>query len=313
MMVKGASPERLFKILGDATRLRVIRALMEASLTVGELQSTLELPQSTISRHLGAMRSGDVVADRREGACVWYSLSDRLLLDEALMQVLEEAMANLDHAERDKKRLDSALNARREQTRAFFDSIAGTYTGIAKPGGGYEGLVSMMMLGLAPATVVDMGCGEGEIALPLARLGHRVLAVDSSPRMLQTFRKRLDQEGIEGVTLYEGDVEALPLEDDCGSLVLLSQILHHAPRPEAALAEAARVCAPGGRVVVLDLLRHDHEWTREKLGDLWFGFEPGTLRDWMASLGLEGIHQEIVQVENGLPLVAIGGRRPGTN
>ena len=310
MSVMADSPDRLFKLLGDETRLRVIRLLMGASLTVTELKSALELPQSTISRHLGAMRRGGVVSDRREGAFVWYSLADMLVRDQALMSVIEDSVEHLSHAHADRKRLESVLEARREATREFFDSIAGNYQSVAKPGGGSEGLISAMMLGMSRSTIVDVGCGEGQIAVQLAKLGHRVLAVDSSRAMLAAVRKRLKRDGIEGVELFEGDVESLPLDDGSGDMVLLSQILHHASRPERALAEAVRVCVSQGRVVVLDMLRHDQEWTREKMGDLWLGFDPVSLRGWMQDLGLEQIYQDIIEVENGLPLIAIGGTCP---
>jgi len=305
------APERLFKLLADETRLRIIRALLEAPLTVGEIGRTLALAQSTTSRHLAAMRAGALVTDRREGAFAWYSIADGLLRDEALATVVRGAASRARHAKADARRLEKVLEQRRAKSRDFFDSVAGSYHEIARPGGGAEGLVSAMVLALGPSTVVDIGCGEGEVALRLARLGHRVPAVDSSRAMIAALKKRLAREGDAGsrVEAHVGDTERLPLADGVADVVLMSQILHHAPRPEAALAEAARVAKPGGRVVVLDLAKHDQEWTRERMGDLWLGFDTNELEGLMRAAGLTGVRSETVEVEGGLPLVACGGIR----
>lgn len=306
-----AAPERLFRLLADETRLRIIRALTGGPLAVGELTRALTLPQSTVSRHLGALRRGGLVSFRREGARVWYSLGDGLLRDEALMGVVRESVAKVARASADRRRLDRALESRRARTRDFFDSVAGSYHAIAKPGGGAEGVVSAMMLAMPPSTVVDVGCGEGEIAIRLAHAGHRVLAVDSSRKMIAALKARLRKAGVAGVEPHVGDVERLPLADRTGDVVILSQILHHAPRPEAALGEAARVAKPGGRVVVLDLLAHEQEWTRERMGDLWLGFEPDALGAMMRGAGLDVVRTETVEVDEGLPLVVSSGGRPG--
>ncbi len=305
------APERLFRLLADETRLRIIRALLEGPLTAGEIGRALALAQSTTSRHLAAMRSGGLVTDRREGAFAWYSLADALLRDEALVTVVRDAASRAANAKADARRLEKALEMRRTKSRDFFDSVAGSYHEIARPGGGAEGLVSAMVLALAPSTIVDVGCGEGEVALRLARLGHRVLAVDSSRAMIAALRKRLRREGDAGsrIETHVGDTERLPLADGLADVVLMSQILHHAPRPEAALAEAARVTRPGGRVVVLDLMRHEQEWTRDKMGDLWLGFELDELEGLVRSAGLEEIRSETLEVEGGLPLVACGGAK----
>jgi ArsR family transcriptional regulator len=305
------APERLFKLLADETRLRIIRALLEAPLTVGEIGRTLALAQSTTSRHLAAMRSGGLVTDRREGAFAWYSLADALLRDEALVTVVRDAASRAAHAKADARRLEKALEQRRTKSRDFFDSVAGSYHEIARPGGGAEGLVSAMVLALAPSTIVDIGCGEGEVALRLARLGHRVHAVDSSRAMIAALRKRLRREGDAGsrVETHIGDTERLPLADAVADVVFMSQILHHAPRPEAALAEAVRVAKPGGRVVVLDLMKHEQEWTRERMGDLWLGFGLDELEDLLRAAGLRGVRSETVEIEGGLPLVACGGAK----
>ena len=303
-------PQALFQTLADETRLRIIRALMECPLTVSELTAILDSPQSTVSRHLSILRRAELVGDRRDGTFIWYRLSDALCRDEPLLAVVRAALGRLPREQADRERLAAVLEARRAGTRDFFDALAGHYDSLARPGGGPEALAMAMMMGLPPATAVDLGSGQGEIALRLARLGHRVIAVDSSPAMVKTLAERARREGLSDVQARLGDLEALPLPDACGDLVLVSQTLHHTRRPEVALREAARVCRPGGRVIVLDLLHHEQEWTREKLGDLWLGFEPDVLCRWLAEAGLASIVWERVEVDGGLPVIAARGTRP---
>ncbi len=303
-------PESLFALLADETRLRIIRALADGPLTVRELTEVLAIPQSTASRHLGLMRRGELVGDRRDGTFIWYSLADSLLRDEPLMAVIRAALARLPSEEADRERLRAVLDSRRARTRDFFDALAGSYHNLARPGGGTEGLAIAMMMALGPCTVVDLGSGQGEIALRLARLGHRVIAVDSAPAMIRELSQRALRAGLANVEAHVGDIEAVPLPDNTGDVVLLSQSLHHTRRPSLAIAEAARVCRPGGRVVVIDLLHHEQEWVRSKLGDLWLGFEPAALRGWLEAAGLTGVVLETAEVESGLPVISAAGTRP---
>jgi len=303
-------PVSVFGLLADETRLRILRALMPGPLTVGELTEVLAVPQSTVSRHLGALRRGELVTDRRDGTYIWYSVADLLRGDEAFFPAVRDALACLPQAEADSARLQAVLEARKARTRDFFDALAGSYHQLARPGGGAEGLALAMLMALPPCTVADLGSGQGEIALRLARLGHRVMAVDSAPAMIRRLEERAAAEGLQNVEAHVGDVEALPLPAACCDLALLSQTLHHAHRPQLVLAEAARITRPGGRVVVIDLLHHEQEWVRERLGDLWLGFDPAALRRWLEEAGLTGIVAEVAEVEGGLPVVGVVGTRP---
>lgn len=304
-----ARAEALFQVLADETRLRAIRALLDCPLTVGELTEVLALPQSTVSRHLAILRRGELVSDRRDGTFIWYSLADRLLRDEALVAVIRAAIARLPQEQADRERQRAVLEARRARTRDFFDALAGSYHNLAKAGGGPEGIAIAMMMALPPTTVIDLGAGEGDVALPLARLGHRVIAIDSSPAMVRTLEAKARAGGLSRVEVRLGELEALPLPSNLGDVVLLSQTLHHTRRPEVALAEATRVARSGGRVVVLDLVRHEQDWVREKLGDLWLGFEPEAVREWLARAGLSELAVVTVEVAGGLPVIAARGTK----
>ncbi len=302
------SPEQLFRLLGDETRLRVLRVLRDVSLSVSEMVSVLDVPQSTLSRHLGALRREGLVQYRRDGATVWYAVADDLLHDESLMAMLDESFTRVNAKKDDEQRLKKVLAARRTRTQDFFDAVAGEYHHLVKPGGGDAGLLWAMMQALPVCTIIDVGCGEGNLALRLARLGHTVHAVDSSKAMRKTLKERARDIPAKRLKVHDGDMESLPLDDSTADLVLYSQVLHHASRPSVALAEGTRVCRTGGKVLIVDLLLHDKEWTREQLGDLWLGFSGSDLKSWMKEARLNDIQVDEVD-SGGMALVCARGRK----
>jgi SAM-dependent methyltransferase len=142
---------------------------------------------------------------------------------------------------------------------------------------------------LPPLTVADIGCGEGYLTVEAAKFARRVIAIDRSPAVLERGRELARRRRIRNIAWKRGDLEALPLEDGAVDVALLSQALHHAADPARAVAEAARVLVPGGRVIVLDLRRHDEQWVRDTLGDRWLGFEDGELADLLKGAGLQDV------------------------
>jgi ArsR family transcriptional regulator len=142
-------------------------------------------------------------------------------------------------------------------------------------------------------TVADIGCGEGYLTLEAARFAGRVIAIDRSPTVLERGRELARRRRADNITWKRGDIEALPLDSNSVDLAILSQALHHAADPAAALAEAARIVVPGGRVLVLDLRRHDQAWVRDTLGDRWLGFDDEELTAAMTKAGLAGVKVSI--------------------
>lgn len=301
---------RLFRIISDETRLKIVMILDKAEFTVGELVKVLGIHQSNTSRHLQQLREGLLVEDRREGALVYYRLSESLRAAPELQSLIKSAWQTLPDREAVENHLDAILLQRRQQSQQFFDSVAGRYSKIAEPGGGAEALLRTFSSLLNFGHAVDIGSGEGDISLFLARGCQRVTAIDQNQKMLDVLQERCAFASIQNVTVLQGDIEKLPLPNGCADLVVLSQVLHHAPTPETALAEMLRILKPGGKFVLLDLLAHDQEWVRERLGDQWLGFDPMRIDRWMQDLGAPPTSHEIIHVPEGLPTLVILGKKP---
>ena len=277
----------LFKALGDECRLRILRAVSQAELSVAELVKVLGLPQSTVSRHLKPLRESELLESRRDGTSVYYHRGPAFS-DPELGQVIDRTLTGISGAQEDRASVSRMLQQRTSRNRDFFDEVAGRYGSLTEPGGGWQAVASALGVGFQGQTVADIGAGEGALSLLLARFCKKVIAVDVSPRMLMTLQAEAEEAGLaDRVLPMEGDLEHLPLEMGEMDAVFISQALHHAAQPEAAIREAARVLRPGGLLVVLDLVAHEQEWVREQYADLWLGFEPNRLREFFKDAGLE--------------------------
>ena len=276
----------VFKALGDEARLRILRAVEIAELSVAEIVTTLKMPQSSVSRHLKPLRDSGLLETRREGTSVYYRRGP-VFQDASFAQLLSEKLAELRGASRDRSAVDRVLEQRRRESTKFFDEIAGRYSSLTEPGGGWQGLATALAAGFSGKTVADIGCGEGDLTLLLARFAKHVTAVDLSAQMLRVVQERSIETGVAGcVAVEQGDLEKLPLKANSMDAVFVSQVLHHAARPAKALKEATRILKPGGQMIVLDLARHDQEWVRTEWADQWLGFDETELRRWLKDAGL---------------------------
>ena len=167
------------------------------------------------------------------------------------------------------------LRKRKDKMRAFFDSVAGRLGKDYVPGKSWKGLAEALLRLMPPLVVADLGAGEGASALLLSQRARRVIAVDSSAKMIEVGREQALRYGVKNIDYRLGDMEEIPIGDGEVELVFFSQSLHHALHPERALAEAARILAAGGRIVILDLVRHRFEEARELYADEWLGFSEG--------------------------------------
>ncbi len=260
-------------VLADATRSRMLLLLERQELTVTELCAILQLPQSTVSRHLKTLLDAGWVASRREATSRYYTLAvdDRGTAARRLWALLREQLSGTPGADQDARRLKGVLSRRQSASAQFFDSAAGQWDKLrAELFGPASHLQALPALADERWTVGDLGCGTGEVTAALAPFVARVIAVDRSGDMLQAARRRL--RGVTNVDIRRGELEAVPIADaelDAATLLL---VLHHIPDPGAVLMETARVLRPGGRLLLVDMLPHEHEEYRQQMGHVWLGF-----------------------------------------
>jgi len=274
--------------LADATRARALRLLQRHELTVAELCSVLQLPQSTVSRHLKVLADGDWVQRRREGTSSLYRMAiDELEPAARRLWLLVREQAELDkHAAGDDKRLQRVLAERQTRSQAFFASAAGQWDKMRHELFGerfdLQGLVGL----LDPTWVVgDLGCGTGQIAESLAPFVKQVVAVDNTAAMLTAARKRL--KNFDNIDLRTGDLAALPIDDNTLDAATIYLVLHHLSDPAAVLTEVRRALKPGGRVLLVDMVQHDREEYRRQMGHVWLGFTEKQITGWLDDAGFD--------------------------
>lgn len=275
--------------LADPTRGRLLLALEPRELTVTELATALQLPQSTVSRHLKTLGDGGWVAARADGTSRFYRMESAALEPAArrLWAAVRESVAAQAIATHDAARLRAVLAKRRTASEAFFSSAAGRWDALrSELFGARTELVALPGLIDDRMTVGDLGCGTGAVTEALAPFVERVIGVDGSRAMLAAARRRLGDH--QNVELRAGELEALPITDGELGAALLVLTLHHVPEPGAALAEAARALVPGGRLVVVDMLPHDREAYRREMGHVWLGFSEKQMGGWLTDAGFDG-------------------------
>ena len=276
--------------LSDATRSRMLVVLERHELTVSELCSVLQLPQSTVSRHLKTLADASWVASRRDGTSRYYSLAldERSAATKRLWSILREQVSSTAGADQDARRLKGVLSRRQSKSQEFFASAAGQWDKLREDlFGSASHLVTLPGLLDDRWTVGDLGCGTGQVAAALAPFVARVIAVDRSGDMLQAARRRLRE--APNAEVRRGELEALPIADGELDAATLLLVLHHLPDPAAALGEAARVLKPGGRLLVADMLPHDREEYRQQMGHVWLGFGDEQVQRLVATAGFDRV------------------------
>ena len=272
--------------LSDTTRSRMLLVLDRRQLTVGEICAVMQLPQSTVSRHLKALADGGWVTSHAEGTSHLYTMTRDELDAPArrLWQLVREQVGATPAAANDQRRLQSALAQRRSKSQEFFSSSAGQWDRMRDElFGDRFHLAALGALASSEWVAGDLGCGTGQVTAALAPFVSRVVAVDSSAAMLQAARRRLHE--MDNVELRRGELEALPIDEARLDLATLMLVLHHVPEPDKALTEVARVLKPGGRVVIADMLPHDRDSYRQQMGHVWLGFSEDDMRRLMADAG----------------------------
>jgi SAM-dependent methyltransferase len=312
--VKEASA--LYRLLGDEARLRLLRVLEQDRFNVKELTGILGLAQSGVSRHLGLLKEADLVVEERDGAYSFYRLSPQIRGSGKgplwpLLQAQFKDAAGSPLVKADEARLQEVLRLRREN----FEHVGPEARDGRQlvPGRSWAAWSRALGLLLPPLEVADLGCGEGYLTVETARWARHVTAVDRSQGVLARAKALASRKRLSNITWKKGELEKLPIDDRAMDVALLSQALHHAGDPAGALAEAARILKPGGRLLILDLRPHDETWVREKLGDQWFGFSDDHLNGLLTRAGFKDVRVALGARKTNDPfavLLAVGTKPP---
>ena len=309
-----SSTLKSLRALSDATRLRIVALLEKDELSVNELQEITRLGQSRISTHLGLLSDCDLVRSRREGKRTFYKLNPHAdaVAGEFIQLAIRGAKELPEHGG-DVINLKRVLNRRREQAQVFFNQVAGRFDRVYGPGRSWQAFGQLLLRMLPPLTVADLGAGEGLLSELLARRCKRVIAVDNSEKIVAFGAAKAKKNGLKNLEFRLGDLQNPPIDPASVDLVVLSQALHHADDPEAALASAGKLLKPHGQILLLDLLKHNFEKARELYGDRWLGFAESDLHRWLEAAGFKKIEISVVAREEQPPhfQTILGGAERG--
>ncbi len=290
------------RALSDGTRLRIVALLEKDELSVNELQEVTRLGQSRISTHLGLLSDCDMVQSRREGKRTYYKLNPRAegATGEFIQLAIRGAKELAEHGS-DQINLKRILARRREQAQLYFNQIAGRFDRCYGPGRSWQAFGHLLLRILPPLTVADLGAGEGLLSELLARRCKKVIAVDNSEKIVAFAAAKAKKNGLKNLEFRLGDLQNPPIEAGSVDLVVLSQALHHAEDPAAALLATHKLLKPHGQILVLDLLKHNFDKARELYGDRWLGFPESDLQRWLEAAGYKKIEISVVAREEQPP------------
>lgn len=292
---------KTLRVLGDASRVRLLRLLDAEELSVAELQEILGMGQSRISMQLGQLKQAGLVEVRRVGQKSLYRAQSPDGLNAVVEEVLRRGGEEISEAAHDDEGLQLVLNRRRDSLRGHFDELAGRFGRDYLPGRSWKALSEAVLRLLPPLEIADLGAGEATIALLLAGRAKRLVAIDNSEKMVEYGRDLAARNKVKNLDYRLGDMEALPLGDNEIDLAMMHQTLHHTLHPSKALQEARRVLRPGGRLIILDLLRHEYENARELYADVWLGFSQVELLKLLREAGFQEADISIVDRETTAP------------
>jgi ubiquinone/menaquinone biosynthesis C-methylase UbiE/DNA-binding transcriptional ArsR family regulator len=287
------------KVFADATRVRLLALLEREELTVAELSAITRLAQPRVSTHLSKLKEAGLVRDRRSGVSAYYRF-DEAALDSAQLALWQTLREGSDDPllRQDRDRVTAVLAARASEQN-WADSVAGDMERHYSPGRTWEALARSALPLLEPGDVLDIASGDGVLAELLAPHSNRYVCLDSSTKVVLAASERLRR--LENVEVREGDMHTLPFAAAQFDLVVLMHALTYSEHPAQAVAEAARVLRPGGRLLLTSLARHEHRQAVEAFGHVNLGFAEKELQKFVAKAGLDLISSQTVTRERRPP------------
>ena len=298
---------------GEPTRLRILSLLAAEELSVMELSRILEQSQPRVSRHLKLMTEAGLIERFPDGAWVFYRLAtdgDHRRLVDAVLDLLSES----GQPDRDFQRLADVRAEREEAALAYFERIAPSWDEIRSLYAPELTVEAAVETAAGPGPferVVDLGTGSGRMLTLIGRKAKCAIGLDLSQQMLNIARANVSRAGLDKVELRHGDIFSTRLPSGTSDLVLVHQVLHYLSDPKAAVAEAARLVAPGGRLLIVDFAPHDLEFLRAEHRHRRLGFSDEEMERWLEEAGLRVQPPAALKpAEQGLTIKIWTGERP---
>jgi len=297
-----SSTLKALRALSDSTRLRIMALLERDELSVNELQEITRMGQSRISTHLRLLQDAALLHSRREGKRTFYKLNEQA--DKSMREIIVLAVKGArelpEHAG-DEVNLKRILARRKQKEQVYFNQVAGRFDRSYGPGRSWQAFGHLLLRILPPLTVADLGSGEGLLSELLARRCKKVIAVDNSEKMVEFGARKARKNGLKNLEFRLGNLQNPPIEPNSVDLVILSQALHHAEKPDETIKAAHRLLVPGGQLLLLDLAKHKFERAHELYGDRWLGFAESDLQRWLEAAGFKKIEINVVAREEQPP------------
>lgn len=292
----------------EPTRARLLRTLSREELGVGEIAQVVQLPQSTVSRHLKVLHTDGWLDRRREGTASLFRMASSLPAGAPELWSVLRAATEARWGDEDDLRLRAVLDARAADAPSFFGQVAGRWEEVRAELFGTDYVLPTLLALLPPHwTVLDLGTGTGSMAAELAPVVARVVAVDREQAMLDAARARVV--GAANVELVRASLHDLPLDAASVDAGLCCLVLHHQAELAPILREARRVIRPGGRLVILDMVEHERTEYQASMGHHHLGFSEAFLREVLTDCGFEQVSFRAlpaVPSAKGPPLFVIG-------
>lgn len=278
------------KAVAESSRLRILVLLSRGDLTVSDLTEILGQSQPRVSRHLKLLMEAGLIERYQEGSWAYFRLSDAESGHDFVAGVVGRIDLDDPTVERDLERLENVKRRRRERAADYFRANAASWDEIRSlhaPDDAVEAAL-LELVGERPIqSMLDLGTGTGRLLELFAPIYRRGVGVDLSREMLAIARANLDSAGVAHAQVRQGDLFAPPVERDAFDLVTMHQVLHYLEEPDRAIAEAARLLRPSGRLVIVDFAAHGHEFLRDEHAHVRLGFSDRQIAEWLDEAGLD--------------------------
>jgi len=287
------------RLLADTTRLRLLLLLEQEEMSVAELSGITQLAQPRVSTHLAKLKESEMVLDRREGVFVYYRICSPIA-DSSLNSLWQLLRSNTNDPliQQDLSRIPEVLQKRAGGS-TWADSVAGDMERHYSPGRTWEATARGLVHLLEPGDVLDGASGDGVLAELLASRAKSITCLDISERVVEAGRRRL--EAFDHVKFERGDMHSLPVDDASFDTVLLMHALTYTAHPRTVISEASRVLKPGGKLLAVTLLKHQHEKAVEPYNHVNLGFTTKQLEKICMDAGLRVLSCNISAIEKRRP------------